>query len=145
MATWYNCASPNWWTSWIIIVLAFWMSRPLSTIFVHIRILVSPRAKFSMVSSSCFEYCWKTNKKNIEILSEPRLFIAKTKIRWKNNGNLWTLSYLHELSIHNATRKRIIQASPVMEKACRYEWQTFKVYKNVDVKTEHIIKHSFLI
>lgn len=33
------------------------MSSPLSTIFVHIRIFISPRANLSMVSSSCLEYC----------------------------------------------------------------------------------------
>lgn len=80
--TWYNCARPNCWTSWMMMVFAFWISSPLSTICVLRRIFISPRANFSTVSSNFFEYCCTKNKIKFTQLKSICHYLSTEHVIW---------------------------------------------------------------
>lgn len=68
-------------------VFAFWISSPLSTIFVLIRIFISPRANFSMVSSNCFEYCYTIN--TVKYVECQNIIICQLSTSNEAYINLW--------------------------------------------------------
>lgn len=102
-------------------VFAFWMSSPLSTMFVHMRILISPCANFSMVSSSCFEYCYTIKKKRLSgIRKRPNMKLVGwvwLKYTTREAENKYTFPCAIAISTFGnaCSRKSITSSSPDMQ------------------------------